>query len=233
VLLAAVLALASAAIAAGAFSLASTSWFAGAPTANSGAQPPAAAKPPVAAPGAPAPGNNQGSVSQQPATLDTTQVNPPPGGDSAGTLPYGAEELKQQGIAAFNAQDYSTAVDRLQASVTIDGGDAVTYYQLGLAYMAVQGREHALDDAELAFRSAASLQPEWAAPQRLMAESLLRRGYAAEAIAPALKATQLAPGEADAWFTLGNVYKAAGRDSEAAAAYAEATRLAPLPPPAP
>jgi tetratricopeptide (TPR) repeat protein len=139
-------------------------------------------------------------------------------------------QLRDRGTAQYRAGNYEQAIRLLEQSVNLDGSDVLAYYQLGLAYMAASGREHALEDAELAFRTATSLQPEWAAPYTGLAESFLRRGLYEDAIPPALKATRLEPGSAEAWLTLGRAYRGAGLESEATRAFAEAARLAPAPP---
>ena len=137
------------------------------------------------------------------------------------------EALLTKGIEQYKLGNYAEAVNLLESAVDIEGGDAVTYYQLGLAYMAVSNREHSLEDAELAFRTAVSLQPTWAAPHQLLAESLLRGGHAQNAIAPANEAAKLDPSQAEAWLTLGRAYQGAGRDADATRAFAEAARLSP------
>ncbi len=141
-----------------------------------------------------------------------------------------ARALRDRGIAAYQAGDYDNAIRLLSDSVNLASDDPIAHYQLGLSYMAVPGRERALDDAELAFRSAASLQPEWAAPYAMVAESLLRRGFYTEAISPAEEATRLDPTESSAWLTLARAYEGANRPADATRAYAEATRRAPAPP---
>lgn len=138
-----------------------------------------------------------------------------------------AIQLRDKGIQQYRAGNFSASIDLLENSVSTDGGDAVSYYQLGLAYMAVSGREHALDDAEMAFRTAVSLQPTWAAPHQLLAESLLRRGFYTEAIASASQATKLDPTQSDAWLTLGRAYRGAGKQIEASQAFTEAARHTP------
>ena len=139
-------------------------------------------------------------------------------------------QLRDKGLQAYRAGNYERAITLLEQAVNLDGGDALTYYQLGLAYMAAPQREHAMEDAELAFRTAASLQPEWGAPYIGLAESLLRRDLYRDAIAPALQATRLEPRSVEAWLALGRAYKGAGQEAEATRAFAEAARLAPAPP---
>jgi Flp pilus assembly protein TadD len=134
------------------------------------------------------------------------------------------------GIDQYKAGRFAEAIALLENAVAAGEGDAVAYYQLGLAYMASTGRPQALADAELAFRSAIALQPDWAAPHQLLAESLIRRDHFKEAISPAQEATRLDPLQADAWLTLGRAYQGNGQDAEATKAYAEAARLAPAPP---
>lgn len=202
-----------------------------------------------------------GLVDQPPAaTSDNTAAQPaqsqpgpaevaPPVDDTApgqGTAPDGmpddlaaamagvdARNLRDRGIAAYQQGNYDEAITLLSNSVTLAGDDPIAQYQLGLSYMAAPKRERALDDAELAFRSAISLQPEWAAPYTMVAETLLRRGFYTDAIAPAVQSTSLDPTQSSAWLTLARAYEGANMPAEATAAYAEATRRAPAPPPAP
>lgn len=139
-------------------------------------------------------------------------------------------ELRDRGIALYQEGNAAEAIPYLEAAANRGSDDALAYYQLGLAYLAVTDRPHSVDDAELAFRTAASLQPNWAAAHHMLAESLVRGGYYEEAIGPALTATQLEPSMAEAWLTLGRAYQGAGRNSEATQAIAEAARHAPAPP---
>jgi tetratricopeptide (TPR) repeat protein len=201
-LLVLVAALAAGALAAGAYAVYSTSWISSPP-------PPATA---------PAP--------QPPEKAVAPAAPPAPAGGNAGGAPD-AGSAREQGTELYTSGKYEEAIGVLESSISAGGGDAVTYYQLGLAYLAVAGREHALEDAELAFRTAISLQPSWAPPHQMLAESLLRRGFFNEAIAPANEAITLDPSQAEAWLTLGRAHKGAGQDSEAARAFEEAARLAP------
>lgn len=141
-----------------------------------------------------------------------------------------ASQLRDEGIEQYKLGSFDEAIKLLEGAANMGTDDARTYYHLGLSYLAVTGREHSLDDAELAFRTAASLEPTWAAAHNMLAESLIRSGYYAEAIPPALEATRLDPKSGDAWMTLSRAYKGAGQEAEATRAYAEAARLAPSPP---
>lgn len=140
------------------------------------------------------------------------------------------EQLRDSGIVEYRLGQYEAAIRLLEDAVNTGTNDARTYYQLGLAYLATPTREHALDDAELAFRTAVSLQPEWAAAHQMLAESLVRQGYYAEAVQPALEATRIDPTSGEAWLTLSRAYKGTGQETDATRAYAEASRLAPAPP---
>ncbi len=208
ILLMALAGLAVGALAAGAYVVTSTAWFSAllSPPAPSLTHKPATT---TGAKGQSQPGNAQ-SQSKSPAQTDTTAI-----------------QLRDKGVQQYRAGNFSASIDLLENSVSADGGDAISYYQLGLAYMAVSGREHALDDAEMAFRTAISLQPTWAAPHQLLAESLLRRGFYNEAITSASQATKLDPTQSDAWLTLGRAYRGAGKQAEASQAFAEAARRTP------
>ncbi len=169
------------------------------------------------------------------------QANPPaPGSPANSVLPTPAQvasgsptEMRNRGMEQLRSGNYKAASDLLQSAIDAGGGDAVTYYQLGLAFMGSQSGGHAAEDAEMAFRSAVSLEPTWPAPKQLLAESLMRRGFYNEAIGPAREAVQLDPSRTDTWLTLGRAYEGAGNKAEATKAYAEASRLAPAPPTAP
>jgi hypothetical protein len=168
------------------------------------------------------PANDQPSAPSDPGAM--------PDDIAAAMAGVDARAVRDRGIEAYRAGDYDQAITLLSDSVTLAGDDPVAQYQLGLAYMAVPERDRALDDAELAFRSAISLQPEWAAPHSMVAETLIRRGYYSEAIDPAKQATTLDPTQSSAWLTLARAYEGANMPAEATAAYAEATRRAPAPP---
>ena len=65
---------------------------------------------------------------------------------------------------------------------------------------------------------------------RLLAESLLRRGFYSEAITEANASIKLDPDQADAWMTLSRAYKGAGNEAAAKNALDEALRHAPAAP---
>ncbi len=205
-------------LAAAGYSLLSTEWFAGviAPQSQSAA-PLQSEQEPL-----------QGSVQAQQAPLpDIAQ---------GGTLPVieaplngSAKELRDRGIAEYKSGNIDEAIRLLEGSTNLNGDDAITYYQLGLAYMVAPKREYALEDAEMAFRTAASLQPDWAAPQQGLSESLIRRNFYKDAVKPALEATRLDPTLGEAWMTLGRAYHGSGQEAEATRAFAEAARNSPPP----
>lgn len=210
-------------LAGGAYIVASTSWLSAVVSPEQpspAAQLPAASEPPV-------PRVGQGG---SPAQTGDTQSKPAPQAGGATTSGTGAQAIRDKGIEQYRAGNYSIAIDLLENAVNMDGGDALSYYQLGLAYMAATGRQHALEDAELAFRTAISLDGKWAAPHRLMAESLLRRGFYSEAITEANTSVEIDPDQADGWMTLGRAYRGAGNETEATKAFSEAMRHAPAPP---
>ena len=159
--------------------------------------------------------------------LPATQPQEAAGATTGGASP---QELRDKANSQYRAGNYGQAIDLLESVQQMYGGDAVTYYQLGLAYMAATGRDHALEDAEMAFRTAISMQSAWAPPHQMLAESLLRRGFAKEAVEPAKEATTLDPSQSEAWMTLGRALQADGHQPEATRAFAEAARHAPPPP---
>lgn len=223
-----------ASLAGGGYLLATTPWLSTVttpPTAPASPQAPISASVPQSPPQAPV-----AAVQPQPQVPVTGQSQPKDDQQQASSLPSGpapaADAYKKQrdwGIEQYKQGNYSKAIDLLEGYVLVNGDDPAAYYQLGLAYMAVNGRDRSLDDAEMAFRTATALQPTWAAPQQGLAESMIRRGFYSQAIAPAEKATQLQPAMTEAWITLGRAYQGAGRDADATKAFAQAIRLAPTP----
>ncbi|MEO5953489.1 MAG: tetratricopeptide repeat protein, partial [Chloroflexia bacterium] len=170
----------------------------------------------------PAPGaNNSQSENNSPAIPADIEQSALAGTD--------ALVLRDRGVEAYKGGNYEESVALLEQSVGLNKDDAVAQFQLGMAYMSITGRDHSLDDAELAFRTTVSLQPSWAAAHQMLAESFLRRNFFKEAIPFAQEATQLDPKMAEGWLTLGRAYTGAGMDSEAQQAYAEAAKYAPTP----
>lgn len=177
------------------------------------------------------PGMEGGDIPQSPGQIaakddqslhsDLPAPQPPTTADKA---------TRDEAIEAYKQGDYSKAARLLESYVLVSGDDAVAYYHLGLAYMALTGQDYALADAELALRTSISLQPDWAAPYQALAETLMRLKLYTDAIAPAQKATELTPAAPEVWLTLGRAYQGAGRESEATRAFAQASYLAPSPP---
>jgi Flp pilus assembly protein TadD len=193
------------------------------------AQPPA--QPPSAGTGGSQDSAREPAAPQvDPNQSTTTNPNTSSPADSSALSGLDSRDLRDKGITAYKAGSYADAVNDLEASVNMSSDDPVAQCQLGLAYMAVQSRDHSLDDAELAFRTAISLQPSWAAAYQMLAETLMRRGYYEQAVAPALQATQLDPTMGEAWMTLGRAYSGAGIEAEATKAFAQAAKYAPAPP---
>lgn len=233
VLMLALSALAAGVLVGGGYLLASTSWLSSLFATESASVPVA-----QTAPAPPAPAQDQPQTAQQLQQQTQAQpAQPPsPANNQAAPLPpevaatlagIDARALRDKGIAQYKAGNYPEAVRLLEASINRSNDDPVTQYQLGLSYMAITRREHALDDAELAFRTAVSLQPQWAAPYQMVAETLMRRNFYKEAITPALQATRLEPTLGEAWLTLGRAYQGAGQPDEAAKAFAEAAHYVP------
>jgi tetratricopeptide (TPR) repeat protein len=248
-LLVALLVVAAGVLASGGYLLASTPWVSSlfsapapaSPDASVQSQPqqPAAPALPIIAlkpaqPPSAATGGSQDSAREPAAPqADPNQpANPNSSSpaDSSALSGLDARDLRDKGIAAYKAGNYPDAVNDLEASVNMSSDDPVAQYQLGLAYMAVQSRDHSLDDAELAFRTAISLQPKWAAAYQMLAETLMRRGYYEQAVPPALQATKLDPTMGEAWMTLGRAYSGAGNEAEATKAFAQAAKYAPTAP---
>lgn len=212
-------------LAGGAFALFSTEWISGLVEPNQKEQGSSQTTQPQPEQAAPAPPSADSGPSQAPPRQ---QEQPPPAAGANDGMD--AATLRDMGADQYKAGKFKEAIALLESAISAGAGDAVTYHQLGLAYMSTDGPEQALADAELSFRTAISLQPDWASPHRLLAESLLRRGFFAEAIEPAEEAARLAPNDGEAWLTLGRAYQGAGREGDATRAFAEAARLSPAPP---
>ncbi len=207
------------AIGTAAYGLASTEWFAGILEPQPASPTQSQQEPPQA--------SGESQQAQQPSLPDVAQ-----GGDLPvieAPLSGSATELRDRGIAQYKKGNIEEAIRLLEGSIYLNGKDAISYHQLGLAYLVAPKRDHALEDAEMAFRSAASLQPDWAAPQQGLAESLIRRNFYKEAVTPALEATRLDPTLGEAWMTLGRAYHGSGQEAEATRAFAEAARNSPPP----
>ena len=163
------------------------------------------------------------------AVLPNPQPNVPADMEQSAQAGVNARSLRDRGMQAYQAGNYNDAADLLEQSISLDPEDPTAQYQLGMADMATTGRPYALDDAELAFRTAASLQPDWAAAYQMLSETFLRRNMYQQAIEPAQKATQLDPNMGAAWMSLGRAYDGAGKAQDAQQAYAQAAKLAPKP----
>lgn len=214
--------LAVGALAGGAYLLASTAWV----SSLVGNNTPAA---PVTAPQANPQTQPQAQVPPQ-AAAPNPQPNVPADMEQSAQAGVNARSLRDRGMAAYQAGNYNDAADLLEQSISLDPEDPTAQYQLGMADMATTGRPYALDDAELAFRTAASLQPDWAAAYQMLSETFLRRNMYQQAIEPAQKATQLDPNMGQAWMSLGRAYEGAGKAQDAQQAYAQAAKLAPSSP---
>jgi hypothetical protein len=192
-------------------------------------------------------GNLTGSVpppvvNEAPPVTDSAPLQPPGQSDakddqlSHSDLPAPQppstvdKATRDRALEAYKQGDYAQSVRLFENYVLVSGDDAEAYYHLGMAYMALTGQEHSMQDSELAFRTSISLQSDWAAPYQGLAENLMRRGLYEQAIAPAQKATQLAPAATEVWLTLGRAYQGAGQEAEATRAFAQASYLAPVPP---
>jgi len=209
--------LAVGALAGGAYLLSSTTWV----SSLTGNRPVA----PVTAPQS----NPQTQLAPQ-AAAPNPQPNVPADMEQSAQAGVNARSLRDRGMQAYQAGNYNNAADLLEQSISLDPEDPTAQYQLGMADMATTGRPYALDDAELAFRTAASLQPDWAAAYQMLSETFLRRNMYQQAIEPAQKATQLDPNMGQAWMSLGRAYEGAGQVQEAQQAYAQAAKRAPASP---
>jgi tetratricopeptide (TPR) repeat protein len=223
VLMSLLAALAVGALALGGYLVASTTWV----SSLLGNSTPAA---PVTAPGTgpqTAPQEPPQQQTQPQGVLPNPQPNVPADMEESAQAGVNARSLRDRGMAAYQEGNYNEAADLLEQSVSLDPEDPTAQYQLGMADMATTGRAYALDDAELAFRTAVSLQPDWAAAYQMLSETFLRRNMYQQAIEPALKATQLDPNMSQAWMSLGRAYEGAGNKQDAQTAYEQAAKLAP------
>src|SRR4051812_22955637 len=119
-------------LAAGVYGLPSTTWF------SPGLGPTPATPAPANPPGGSAAPQQPPAPAQPPASLGDSSTTSGAQGD--------ATTLVEQGVAAYKAGNYERAIGFMESAVDINGSDAVTYYQLGLAYLAATGRAHALED---------------------------------------------------------------------------------------
>ena len=199
------------------YMLATTPWLGN----LTGSAPPAVNEAPLPADGAPMPPGQIEAKDDQLLHSDLPAPQPPTTANRA---------ARDRALEAYKQGDYAQAVQLFESYVLVSGDDAEAYYHMAMSYMALTGQEHSMADAELAFRTSISLQPDWAAPYQGLAENLMRRGSYEQAIAPAQKATELAPAATEVWLTLGRAYQGAGREAEATRAFAQASYLAPAPP---
>src|SRR4051794_20128455 len=137
-LLLALSALALALLAGGAYLVSQTAWFSSAVTPPVTVQQPAPAD-------IPPPAVGRGGSPAQDANGDV----PEPDAAQRGPANLsGAAVVRDKGIEQYRAGNYNIAIDLLENANLMNGNDPRTFYQLGLAYMAANGREHALEDAE-------------------------------------------------------------------------------------
>lgn len=90
-----------------------------------------------------------------------------------------AEELKQQGNAAFAAEDYDEAIDKFSQAIALDATNHILYSNRSAAYLAAGKKQEALDDA----KKCVELNPNWS-------KGYLRLGKAQEAMGNPMEASE-------------------------------------------
>ncbi len=136
--------------------------------------------------------------------------------------PRNAHALHYSGVAFFQQRDHAKALERLRASVNLDGTSADAWSNLGLllttighhrAAVEVYERAAAIDPAPEILANMAAAQLAWAQPAA--AEATIRRAVGSD------------PAHAKSWFTLALALQPQGRMLEALDAVSRAVSLAP------
>jgi len=136
--------------------------------------------------------------------------------------PRNAHALHYSGVAFFQQGEHAKALDRLRASVNMDGSNADAWANLGLLLTTIGHHRAAVE----IYERAAAIDP---APEILanMAAAQLAWGHAAAAEATARRVVAADPVHAKAWFTLALALQPQGRMLEALDAATRAASLAP------
>jgi tetratricopeptide (TPR) repeat protein len=132
-------------------------------------------------------------------------------------------ELGQQGSAAQDAGNFSTAEQIFRRVISIDPTNGAGYNNLGIA-LASQGN---FVEAISNFRSAIRLNPNNAPAHNNLGNALSEQGNLVESIASYRTAIQVSPNYTTAYYNLGIALKKQGNLAEAIVSYRNAIRLNP------
>ncbi|MGH9788271.1 MAG: tetratricopeptide repeat protein, partial [Candidatus Acidiferrales bacterium] len=136
-----------------------------------------------------------------------------------------AEELVEQGAAAFQKPDLPAALDLYRRAAEADPENAVAQTRLAELFLNMRPAGAAsVDDALRHAREAVRLAPQSAEAHRQLARALREKGELAEAEREARAAVRLAPEASNTHATLAVVLVRVGRGSEAMAEAREAMR---------
>ncbi|MFO1396389.1 MAG: tetratricopeptide repeat protein [Burkholderiales bacterium] len=131
--------------------------------------------------------------------------------------------LHYAGVASYQKGDLATALDRLRASVNLDGRDADAWSNLGLVLMAIGHHAAAVE----VFGKALALAPNVSEIEANLASAQSAAGQVAEAEATARRVLARETGHAKAWFILALALQPQGRMLEALEAATKAYGYAP------
>lgn len=137
--------------------------------------------------------------------------------------PCHAEALHCLGLLLVKNGHAERAATTLEKAVAINPGDATWHHNLGVAY-GLAGR---WQDAERAFATCLSFDPNHPEARASYAAALLECGHLEEALTEAQQALRVAPGYPFLHRTLGRIFAAMGRLTEAAQSFQECLRLSP------
>jgi tetratricopeptide (TPR) repeat protein len=124
--------------------------------------------------------------------------------------------------AERNPPQVANVIDALHRAIALDPGSPLVHYTLG----DIQRRTGELSQAESSFRRALQLQPDFDAAQRDLAQVLAASSRLSEA-ETLLRETIRVSTNYSNFFMLGTIEYRAGKYSEAAAAFKQATEAAP------
>lgn len=133
------------------------------------------------------------------------------------------QQLSQSAQAAIDRRDYATAQGELQALVLQTPRSAEAHQRLGRV-LQLEGR---LSEAEVAYRRALVLDPDYVAALTGLGEIEAETGRAVSALERFDAAIEIDPRDAEAHYAQGKVLESLGRTDEALAAYFRALAVDP------
>ena len=124
-----------------------------------------------------------------------------------------------RGMARAELGHLPEAIQDLEQAAALDVQMPEVYYNLAVLYPEICTPQRQLEDALEAGLKAATLAPEDASTQRLLASLYLQLGKVPEALAVAQAAAELDPDDPESHLILGNINKASGNARAAQAAW--------------